>query len=273
MTNHDASNSSDPPEEVVCAARAWVELIAERDLTTSERVSFEEWLRDPDHEMEFHLEFEIRFRLAELSSERQALRSEAAPPSSPRYLPERRPWNRPRLAAAAAVVLLAIGAVWIGLPRQHYVTGTGEKLSTYLADGTRVELNAQTDLEWLGAGRCDRRVRLVRGEALFNVHGDPRCPFQVLVGRGRIEVLGTEFDVHQDGNGEERVSVLEGRVRLHGPSGVTPWQMDLGAGQQATWSSGPPSTRKLEDPSKATAWSGIPRSRSGSPIPDCSRSV
>jgi len=262
MTHNDRSKPIDTSEEVVSAARVWAERIAERDLTASERQRFEEWLRDPNHEMEFFAEFEIRFRLQQIpESEREVVRSEAAPPPTPpRYLPERRRlWMRRKLIAAAALVLLAVGAVWVGfLSHPHYVTGVGERLSTVLSDGTRVELDAQTDLQWLGLGRCDRRVRLLRGEALFNVRRDPRCPFQVLVGRGsRIEVLGTEFDVYQHHLGEQRVTVLEGRVRIHGlpmATGSSPWQVDLGAGQQSTWSTGLPSTRTLEDPSKVTAW-------------------
>jgi transmembrane sensor len=254
MTHRDTSKLSDPPQKVVSEARAWAERMVERDLTAAERVSFEEWLlRDAAHEMEFHVEFEIRFRLAQLpDSEHAAVRGVVTPP---RYLPEQRRWPSWAWAAAMTFLVIAASVWWFGLPSgQHYVTDTGEKLSTNLADGSRVELNAQTDLEWLGAGPCDRRVRLVRGEALFKVSGDPKCPFQVLVGRGRIEVLGTEFDVHQDHEGEERVSVLEGRVRLHSGAGVAPWQVDLEAGEQATWNEGPPSTRRLEDPSKATAW-------------------
>jgi len=261
MTSSDRSKPTGTSEDVVSAARAWAERIAERDLTASERQRFEQWLRDPNHEMEFFAEFEIRFRLQQIpESERAVLRSEAAPPpTAPRYLPERRLWTRPRWVAAAAVVILGVGAVWVGLlSRPHYVTGVGEKLSTVLADGTRVELDAETDLQWLGVGRCDRRVRLFRGEALFNVRRDSRCPFHVLVGHGSsIEVLGTEFDVYQHHNGEQRVTVLEGRVRIHGlpvATGSSPWQVDLGAGQQSTWSTGLPSTRTLEDPSKVTAW-------------------
>jgi len=124
----------------------------------------------------------------------------------------------------------------------------------YLSDGTHVELGPQTDLKWIGTGRCDRRVKLSRGEALFTVHDDPLCPFRVFVGRGTIEVLGTQFDVHQDSAGEDRVSVVEGRIRLHSPSGAPQWQVDLDAGQQAVWSAGPPRTHKLDDTSRATAW-------------------
>ena len=255
MIHFGTWKSSGTRDDVVCNARAWAELFDERDPTVAERVSFEEWLWDVKHEREFAAEVEIRFRFAEIpESKREALRSGIAPLTPPRYLPARRPWTSPRWAVAAAVILLGVGALWTGLSRQHYVTGIGEKLATHLADGSRVELSSQTELQSFGVGQCDRRVRLVRGEALFSVHRDPRCPFRVFVGRGSIEVLGTEFDVHQDGEGEERVSVLEGRVRLRGPSGTPTWQVDLGAGQQATWSTGPPRTRTLDDTSKVIAW-------------------
>jgi transmembrane sensor len=76
----------------------------------------------------------------------------------------------------------------------------------------------------------------------------------VFVGRGSIEVLGTQFDVHQDSSGEERVSVLEGLVRLRGESGAATWHMYLAAGEQAIWAAGSPRTRKLNGASSPTAW-------------------
>jgi transmembrane sensor len=118
-----------------------------------------------------------------------------------------------------------------------------------------VELNSQTELQWLGVGRCDRRVRLLRGEAQFEVKSDARCRFQVIVDRGAIEVLGTRFNVYQHGDGNEQVSVLDGRVRIRGvpQAGSPAWEMELSAGQQATWGQGPPSTRAL-DAGKTMAW-------------------
>jgi transmembrane sensor len=257
MPHFDPFKSSDPGEDAVCAARAWAEaMFRERDLTASERVSFEQWLGNEEHEREFVAALDIRFRFLEVAeSARGALLREAAPFTPIRDLPTQRSWTRPWWAvAAAAVLLLGLGVMWMGWPSQTYVTGTGEKLATHLADGSRVELSTQTDLEWLRTNGCDRRVRLVRGEALFTVHGDPRCPFRVLVGRSSIEVLGTEFDVHEGGNGEERVTVVNGRVRVHGPSGAPPWHVDLGPGEQVVWSNGPPQTRKLDDISNAIAW-------------------
>jgi transmembrane sensor len=255
MIHFHIFKASGTPQDVICAARDWAELFEERDLTASERVRFNRWLGTPKHERAFATETTFRSRLRDIpESARRELSADVARLAARRRLPAGPHWTRLSLAAATACIFLAVGAMWTGLPGPHYATGVGQKLVMYLADGTHVELGPQTALKWLGSGRCDRRVKLIRGEALFSVHDDPQCPFRVFVGRGSIEVLGTQFDVHQDSTGEERVAVVEGRIRLHSPSGAPRWQLDLNAGQQAVWSAGPPRTRKLDDTSRATAW-------------------
>ena len=255
MTYLHIFKSSGTPHDVICAARDWVELFEERNPTASERMKFNQWISTPKHERAFATETTLRSRLRDIpDSARKELISEVAALAAGRRLPARHTWTRLSWAAVAACTLLAVGAMWIGLPGPHYATGVGQKLVMYLEDGTHVELGPQTDLQWVGTGRCDRRVRLARGEAIFSVHSDPQCPFRVFVSRGSIEVLGTQFDVHQDSTDEDRVSVVEGRIRLHSPSGAPEWQMDLEAGQQATWSAGQPRTRKLDDTSRVLAW-------------------
>jgi len=256
MTHFHIFNSSGTSHTVICAARDWAERLEERDLTASERVKFNHWLGKPKHERAFATETTLRSRFREIpESARRELRSEVAALTACRRLPTGwHLWTRLSWAAATVCVLLAVSALWIALSDSHYATGVGQKLVMYLADGTHVELGPQTDLTWLGSNRCDRRVRLVRGETLFSVHDNPQCPFRVFVGRGMIEVLGTQFDVHQDSTGEARVSVVEGRIRLRSPSGTPQWQVDLDAGEQAIWNVGPPRTRKVTDTSRATAW-------------------
>ena len=261
MTDSDTGT----PHDGTSAARAWADIIGVRELTIEERQRFGDWLRGADHEGEFLIALEIRLGLAQMpESEREALRREAAGPiAPPRYLPKsapsylpKKPWSMPRLAAAAAVVLLGVVAVWrVLFAPPHYSTGTGERTATFLADGSRAELSSETDLEWLG-GTCDRRVRLNRGEALFEVHSDPHCPFRVFLGRDAIEVLGTQFDVYRHRDGGEQVSVLEGRVRIHGVAagGGQPWQLDVGAGQEAIWSNGGPASVRPFNSDATTAW-------------------
>ena len=256
MNSVNNKSSSTPGDDVFAAACAWVDIVGEREFTDEEHQRFVDWLQDADHASEFVLALEIRFRLAQVPETlREALRRRIAAPvaAEARYLPKRTvsPW---RPALAAAVALLGVGTIlWVLHHRPHYSTGTGERSATLLADGSRAELSPETDLEWLG-GTCDRRVRLNRGEALFEVHSDPHCPFQVLLGRVAIEVLGTRFDVYRHRDGEQ-VSVLEGRVRIHGVAAGTdkPWQLDVGAGQQAIWGAGLPSIRSFNS-AAATAW-------------------
>jgi transmembrane sensor len=83
-----------------------------------------------------------------------------------------------------------------------------------LADGSRVLLNrgAAIRVEYSPA---ERRVRMERGEAQFDVEKNPRRPFVVDAGAVRVRAVGTAFDVRF---GERTVSVLvtEGSVRLDG---------------------------------------------------------
>jgi transmembrane sensor len=248
-----------PDETVVAAARRWADIVAERDLTAEERERFEAWLCEyPMHETELIAALEIPIRLTEVpESERIRLRARASPITPSPQAQDKPWWTTPRLAVAAAISLLGVGMAWIVFSRhqEHYSTGTGEKYSISLPDGSRAELNSQTELEWLGVGPCDRRVRLLRGEALFEVKSDPSCRFQVLVGGGAIEVLGTRFDVYQHRDGNEELSVLDGRVRIRGvpDADSPPWEMEISAGQQVTWGEGTPITREL-DVAKAMAW-------------------
>jgi ferric-dicitrate binding protein FerR (iron transport regulator) len=91
----------------------------------------------------------------------------------------------------------------------------------------------------------------------------------VFVGRGAIEVLGTGFDVYQHRNGDEEVSVLEGRVRIRGLATASskPWYLDLNAGQQATWGDGAPIVHQL-DASKVTAWREARLEFENRPLPE-----
>ena len=259
MSNSDTSKPNGIPDEVKMTAGAWVALFAQRQMTAQEQRAFAAWLRDANHEKELIQTLEIPYQLQSIpESQREALRARSAPTSSARYIPERHLWARPRLAIAATVLpLLAGGVIWMALSRHpQYSTGVGEKFSAVLPDGTHVELNSRTSLEWIG-GRCHRQARLIRGEAWFEVHADPRCPFEVVVGRETVEVLGTRFDIYRQ-RSSDQVSVLDGRILVHGPpalAGRPSWQLDLVAGQQATWSGdSPPTTQKLEQVSKSTSW-------------------
>jgi transmembrane sensor len=123
----------------------------------------------------------------------------------------------------AAVLVLALGAGFLlrgrlgardGLAEaQTYRTGTGERRTIDLPDGTRVLLGPGSSITVAaGYGGSARPVSL-SGEALFEVKHDAARPFAVTAGAARIEDLGTRFTVRA-AEGGVRVVVTEGRVRL-----------------------------------------------------------
>jgi len=136
--------------------------------------------------------------------------------------------SRRVLLAAACVGAIAIGVAWLGDPawRADYHTGMGESRVVQLADGSRITLAAQTavNIDYQGT---ERRVELVRGEALFEVAHNARRPFQVNVGAASVRVLGTVFDVALSTAGL-KVEVREGAVGVR----ATDQSWRLAAGQR-----------------------------------------
>ncbi len=121
------------------------------------------------------------------------------------------------LAAGIALLVLAVGwpafhfgyRWWNGTQIQ-LATQKGQPHSFSLDDGTTVMLDADSQLTAnIGARR--RSVSLDHGEALFNIKHDASRPFEVLTSAGRVQDLGTRFDIEAL-EGSTRVAVLEGRV-------------------------------------------------------------
>lgn len=107
-------------------------------------------------------------------------------------------------------------------------TGTGERRSLSLDDGSRLSLNADSAVDVdFSAGR--RLLHLRRGALVVQVAPDPARPFVVRSGQGDIRALGTRFLVEQQAD-STRVVVLEHAVRATLPGGAT---LDIAQGQAA----------------------------------------
>lgn len=140
-----------------------------------------------------------------------------APQSGSAPAPSRR-GRRPALAAAFAIflVLLLAGGVWLSQRPPVHETPVGGQQVVLLADGTRVSLNTDSRIALLYS-EGERRVRLDRGEALFEVAHNPARPFIVEAGSEQVRALGTTFIVRRDGEQKLAVTLLEGRVRVSDP--------------------------------------------------------
>lgn len=131
--------------------------------------------------------------------------------------------------AASLAGLLLVGMVRMGWPDSHYAIATpaGFLRTVAMGEGSKVALNGATRMAF---DRDEpRSARLEEGEALFSVRHDADKPFIVIVGRFKVEDLGTVFNIVR-ANGRLSVAVAEGRV-LFDPGGAN---LTLGAGDAVT---------------------------------------
>ncbi len=197
-------------------AALWAARLDGSSLTAADRAAFEAWLAgDPARRdllsryCQFGADLELQLP-ALVTAGTLALPAESA--AAPRG--RRLWWLLPAtLAAAAAAALL----LWTGrtpVQSAEVATPMARRQTLMLADGTQVDLNAQTNLR-IDIARKERRVRLASGEAFFAVHRDPARPFFVDTPAGSVRVTGTQFDVRVDSADTLEVTVAEGTVQAH----------------------------------------------------------
>ena len=120
--------------------------------------------------------------------------------------------NRWAPALAAALILVAAGAVYFWRDGA-FETGVGQEKTRLLRDGTRIVLNTDTRIE-VNYDEHARRVRLIRGEAWFEVSKRPTWPFIVSAGDREIRALGTSFIVRHDEVQDLSVTLVDGRISV-----------------------------------------------------------
>ncbi|GGG92126.1 hypothetical protein GCM10007415_28580 [Parapedobacter pyrenivorans] len=98
-------------------------------------------------------------------------------------------------------------------------TPAGGQYQIWLPDGTKVTLNAGSELRYPVVFQRDKRMVTFQGEGYFEVAPDAKRPFLVESvtpnGRQTIAVLGTEFNVNTyDREQEIRTAVIKGSVEV-----------------------------------------------------------
>jgi len=82
-----------------------------------------------------------------------------------------------------------------------------------LSDGTKVQLNAETNFRFPFNFKAGSREVFLEGEAFFEVAPDPARPFIVHTSKAVITVLGTSFNINSYGGGLT-TSLVTGSVSL-----------------------------------------------------------
>jgi len=227
-------------------ASAWLARIQGQKCEASEK-GLQDWLRaDPAHREAF-----------ERATEIWDLLPGVARPFGLRVAANDRKARRHRIAAIAAIFLATLGLgaaslAWL-TARPTFTTRVGQQQITALEDGTSVALNTDSKVTVLYSPN-ERRVRLDRGEALFDVTHNPSRPFIVTAGNEEVRALGTSFVVRRD-KGRIAVTLVRGRVEItrHDGERVVRQAM-LAPGERATIE--PVGAPEIDHPSvdTVTAW-------------------
>ncbi|MBU1384658.1 MAG: FecR family protein [Alphaproteobacteria bacterium] len=119
----------------------------------------------------------------------------------------------PAAMAACLAVVVSFGALWWSLADAGaYATAAGEQKVATLADGSRIALNTDTQVDVrFNAER--RQIELDRGEAMFEVAHDADRPFVVVAGDTRVVALGTVFTVRRTRD-DVVVTLIKGKVAV-----------------------------------------------------------
>ncbi|RMD73743.1 MAG: DUF4974 domain-containing protein [Bacteroidetes bacterium] len=162
--------------------------------------------------------------------------------------PVRRMRRRPLMAWAAVAAVVLVAAVfglrqWMAPAEAlELATAAGEQVEYTLPDGTTLWLNERSRLTVAdGYGRSLRKVQL-EGEAFFSVAKDPEHPFVVTTPTGRVQVLGTRFNLRSyPGESEVMLYVEEGHVAF--VPAQSDQRFELRAGERIRWN---PTQQRLD---------------------------
>jgi transmembrane sensor len=207
----EAAALPDADEQAV----AWVIRLTSGDTSAAERAAFELWRNEsPTHEAAFSEARKLWSGLGDILPAPvivAGVASESKPPAPTRR--RLRPNSIVALAASIAL-LVGIGAKYMTNWRYDHVTAPGQREVVALADGSRVQLSSDSAID-IRYSADVRQVRLVRGEAYFDVVHDARRPFVVDAGDDAVHDIGTAFSVRLEGDGVV-VVVERGAVEVTG---------------------------------------------------------
>jgi transmembrane sensor len=141
-----------------------------------------------------------------------------------------------------------------------YLTQKGERSSVALPDGSAVVLDTDSAVE-VAYTNIERGVRLLHGQALFEVAKHKPLPFRVHAGSRIITAVGTRFDVRLFGSPDTptvRVALLQGAVNVTNANPASLETASMVAGEVLEARPSAPMRVEPENTETLTSWeSGV----------------
>lgn len=219
-------------KKVIKEAYSWYTKVISDDMDAKEQVELEAWLQeDARHKGAYERAQLLWERVGEIDKNdlpqhvlpRSHTNDDDHPANKIRTLIST--WFRPKGTALAGAVIAGLMVVVILSNNvlfqkgDTHQTDKGEIRTVSLDDGSEVLLGADSKIR-VNYQTGVRHIKLLHGEAYFDVEADNQRPFTVDATYTNIEVVGTEFNV-KDGIDAVTVAVAEGMVRVGGSDNNT----------------------------------------------------
>ena len=137
------------------------------------------------------------------------------------------------------------GATWATLR-----VPAGKDYTVHLNDGTEIQLNAATTLQFPMSFTGDKREVIINGEAYLQVAKRTGKPFIVHLPGISIQVLGTSFNVNTYDSGHVRIALVDGSVKINTPEKATL----LKPGYELSYSENKGTQLQPFDPDRVLSW-------------------
>ncbi len=215
-------------QDIHAQACAWVSKL-DRGLSQQEQIELQQWVAINEHHKTMLFEMAALWDDLSVMHELSGLFPLQDKTNANSGINNKPSWHRHPIAIAASFVLFCTMAIaWLvpmqtdrlEISTQHTVqqvqresTQVGEQKTVSLADGSVLHLNTSTALE-ISYSEGRRDIRLLQGEAHFEVAHDQTRPFVVSAGSSQVTAVGTAFNVELVDNGALELLVTEGKVMV-----------------------------------------------------------
>ncbi|MDB5734918.1 MAG: hypothetical protein JWN16_1555 [Alphaproteobacteria bacterium] len=252
----------DAEERRLGEAAAWQMRLAEAALRSTPE--FEAWLREPANQTVWNEisaawgYFDLVADAPELTAVREAAWEDAQRSAQPEDARRRIPSWTALAAAVLLVGMMGAGGYWWSARPDDYRTAVGERRVITLADGSRLSLDANSEVT-VRYRAHDRALHLLKGQARFDVAHDKSRPFSVVAGNQKVIATGTAFNIDMAGS-RILVTLIEGHVVVQDESDGTtmmpgrPRSLELRAGQQMIAGPAVPPEIMPVNLQRVTAW-------------------
>ena len=204
-------------ENIEAEAASWITVLGREKVSATDMLEFKLWLNQSErHRHVFNELTDLWDDLSVLKELDDIAESVSALPC-----PQSAFWQRRFFLTIAASIFMCFiisGAIyWQHFSefeqQERFITAVGEQRTEILSDGSTILINTNSQLE-VDFSRDKRIIRLLKGEAYFNVAKNKHRPFYVYAGDGLVQAIGTAFSVRLKLLDAIEVTVEEGVVAL-----------------------------------------------------------